>query len=151
MACHFLLQGIFLTQGSNLCLLHWQVDSLPLSHLEGPLIPSRHLQTHCNEDQEISLSALGAGILFLRALSTELSQNPSTRLRGNQEAAAMLSSNLAAGSPDTSGVAFLLCLEGTVSSNCHLLLGAQVYKELNRDGSRDTDRGRNRSLSGCFR
>ena len=33
--CHFLLQGIFLTQGSNLSLLHllhWQVDSLPLSH-----------------------------------------------------------------------------------------------------------------------
>ena len=28
----FLLQGIFLTQGPNLCLLHWQVDSLPLSH-----------------------------------------------------------------------------------------------------------------------
>ena len=24
--------GIFLTQGSNLCLLDWQVDSLPLSH-----------------------------------------------------------------------------------------------------------------------
>ena len=22
--CHFLLQGIFPTQGSNLCLLHWQ-------------------------------------------------------------------------------------------------------------------------------
>ena len=33
MGCHFLLQGIFPTQGSNLCLLHWQVDSLPLSHL----------------------------------------------------------------------------------------------------------------------
>ena len=31
--CHFLLQGLFLTQGSNLCLLHWQVDSLPLSQL----------------------------------------------------------------------------------------------------------------------
>ena len=30
--CFFLLQGIFPTQGSNLCLLHWQVDSLPLSH-----------------------------------------------------------------------------------------------------------------------
>ena len=30
--CHFLLQGIFLTQGSNLSLLHWQADSLPLSH-----------------------------------------------------------------------------------------------------------------------
>ena len=24
--CHFLLQGIFLTQGLNLPLLHWQVD-----------------------------------------------------------------------------------------------------------------------------
>ena len=24
--------GIFPDQGSNLCLLHWQVDSLPLSH-----------------------------------------------------------------------------------------------------------------------
>ena len=31
--CHFLLQGIFPTQGLNWCLLHWQVDSLPLSHL----------------------------------------------------------------------------------------------------------------------
>ena len=30
--CHFLLQGIFLTQGSNSSLLHWQVDSLPLGH-----------------------------------------------------------------------------------------------------------------------
>ena len=32
MGCHFLLQGIFLTQESNPCLLsllHWQVDSLP--------------------------------------------------------------------------------------------------------------------------
>ena len=33
MGCHSLLQGIFLTQKSNLHLLHWQVDSLPLSHL----------------------------------------------------------------------------------------------------------------------
>ena len=31
--CYFLLQGIFLTQGlkSFACLLHWQVDSLPLA------------------------------------------------------------------------------------------------------------------------
>ena len=28
--CHFLLQGIFLTQGLNPCLLHWQAGSLPL-------------------------------------------------------------------------------------------------------------------------
>ena len=39
--CHFLLQGIFLTQGSNLhlfCLLHCQVDSLRLCHLGSPLL-----------------------------------------------------------------------------------------------------------------
>ena len=30
--CHFLLQGIFTTQGSNPCHLHWQVGFLPLSH-----------------------------------------------------------------------------------------------------------------------
>ena len=36
---HCLLQGIIPTQGSNpnpLCLLHWEVNSLPLSHLECP-------------------------------------------------------------------------------------------------------------------
>ena len=33
--CHFLLQEIFPTQGSNLHLPHWQVDSLPLCH-QGP-------------------------------------------------------------------------------------------------------------------
>ena len=32
MGCHFLLQGIFPTQGWNQGLLRWQVDSLPLSH-----------------------------------------------------------------------------------------------------------------------
>ena len=31
---HFLLQEIFLTKGSLLHLLHWQVDSLPLNHLD---------------------------------------------------------------------------------------------------------------------
>ena len=34
--CHFLLQEIFLTQGSNRHLLHWQVDSLSLSHQRSP-------------------------------------------------------------------------------------------------------------------
>ena len=29
--CDALLQGIFLTQGLNLCLLHWQVGPLPLA------------------------------------------------------------------------------------------------------------------------
>ena len=38
---HFLLQGIFPIQGLNPCLLHllhWQADSLPLSHLRSPLL-----------------------------------------------------------------------------------------------------------------
>ena len=30
--CHFLLQGIFPTQGQNPRLMHWQADSLPLDH-----------------------------------------------------------------------------------------------------------------------
>ena len=39
--CHFLLQVIFLTQGSNLCLssfLHWQVHSLPLAPQNTPVL-----------------------------------------------------------------------------------------------------------------
>ena len=40
--CHFLLQGTLPTQGSYPCLLHWQADSLLLSHL-GRLRPfQRH-------------------------------------------------------------------------------------------------------------
>ena len=38
-ARHLLFQGIFPTQGLNLrflCLLNWQADSLPLSHLGNP-------------------------------------------------------------------------------------------------------------------
>ena len=37
--CHFLLQGILLTQGSSLCLLcllYWHTDSLPLNHQGNP-------------------------------------------------------------------------------------------------------------------
>ena len=35
--CHFLLQGIFPTRGSNPRLLHWQADASALSHRESPL------------------------------------------------------------------------------------------------------------------
>ena len=44
--CHFLFQGIFPTQGSNpslLCLLHWQMDSLPLHHLGSPYLAAPSL------------------------------------------------------------------------------------------------------------
>ena len=37
MGCHFLLKGIFPTQGWNPCLLHWQADSLLLSDRGNPL------------------------------------------------------------------------------------------------------------------
>ena len=37
--CHLLLQGIFLAQGWNLCLLRWQVDSLPLAAPGKPQLP----------------------------------------------------------------------------------------------------------------
>ena len=42
LVANYLLQGIFRTQGSNLCLLpllHRQEDSLPLSHLRSPIFP----------------------------------------------------------------------------------------------------------------
>ena len=58
---HFLLQGIFLTQGSNprlLCLLHWQVDSLPLSHVESP-------KWSCVHSDGKHSSALSPQICFL--------------------------------------------------------------------------------------
>ena len=45
-SCHFLVQGIFPTQGSNLhllCLLHWQEDSLPVRRLEIPFIDKMKL------------------------------------------------------------------------------------------------------------
>ena len=48
MGCHFLLQGIFPTQGPNphiLCLLHWQVNALPLSHLVDLIIRFLHFSS----------------------------------------------------------------------------------------------------------
>ena len=48
MGCHaILLQGIFLTQGSNPYLrifLNWQADSLPLSHLGSPILQEKLLK-----------------------------------------------------------------------------------------------------------
>ena len=46
LGCHFLLQEIFLTKGSNPCLLqllYWQMDSLPLNYLKLEI-------SHCNID-----------------------------------------------------------------------------------------------------
>ena len=48
MGCHFLLQGIFLTQGLNPSLLHWRLDFLPLSHpgSQNRLVDFLNQQTH---------------------------------------------------------------------------------------------------------
>ena len=55
-SCHFLLQGIFLTQGSNMSLLHWQADSLPLSHQGSPVlnfkwnwVKQKSLENYCSD------------------------------------------------------------------------------------------------------
>ena len=54
MSCHFLLQGIFLTQGWNSGLLAWQVDSLLLYHRGSPgrcnaarFYSLRHFSLYC--------------------------------------------------------------------------------------------------------
>jgi len=47
--CHFLLQEIFLTQGSNLLLLHWQAESLPLSHQGSPKVSVTAHTNFCSQ------------------------------------------------------------------------------------------------------
>ena len=44
--------GIFLDQGSNPCLLHWQVDSLPLSHQGSPSWGLFISKTHMTSDRK---------------------------------------------------------------------------------------------------
>ena len=53
--CHFLLQGIFLTQGSNLGLLYWQADSLPANVKKGS---PQYVQEHVEGETEAALSAV---------------------------------------------------------------------------------------------
>ena len=45
--CHFLFQGIFLTQGLNPHLLRWQRDALPLSQQGSPVLYRRLLLVIC--------------------------------------------------------------------------------------------------------
>ena len=52
--CHALLQGIFPTQGSNLCLLHYRQILYPLSHLGSPGHSSYFLNDCCICAWEIS-------------------------------------------------------------------------------------------------
>ena len=78
---HFLLQGIFLTQGRNPRLLHWQVDSLLLSH-QGSILflvitrcyslsylkrlwlsqVAEHLRTQTRGPRDVSIQCLWAAV-----------------------------------------------------------------------------------------
>ena len=75
--CHFLLQGIVLTQGLNLSLLnllHWQADSLPLNHQGKPIKSSsyfiraskvkliRHFDLHQAREQKICAQSCDVGV-----------------------------------------------------------------------------------------
>ena len=60
--CHFLLQGIFLTRGLNLHLLHWQADSFTTAPPGKPIIVISHIQrgreqTFSNSRSRTSLGA----------------------------------------------------------------------------------------------
>ena len=65
--CRFLLQGIFPTLESNLCLLHWQADSLPLAptwvspfpvcHVEGVKLSAVPLVTDVPSFSELLLGS----------------------------------------------------------------------------------------------
>ena len=57
--CHFLLQGIFPTQGLNPHSLHWQVDSLPLSHQgQDTSLPGLNSMTNQNQPLQTPLTPL---------------------------------------------------------------------------------------------
>ena len=66
---HALLQGIFPTQGSNLHLLHWQVDSLPLSPQGSPVFSAVSFRPPSGPQ-------LGHDVLFLRLHSVQTLQSP---------------------------------------------------------------------------
>ena len=65
-SCHFLFQGIFWTQGLNPCLLYWQVDSLPLSHLGSLYKCLLRFQFNYTQGQKrYLLNNLGSGVSII--------------------------------------------------------------------------------------
>ena len=77
--CHFLLQGIFLTQGSNPCLwhlLHWQANSLPLSHLGSPVVCICQSQSPNSSHQPHHVQSLCLCLYFCFAIKHAITLNP---------------------------------------------------------------------------
>ena len=60
-----LLQGIFTTQGLNPQLLHWQADSLPLSHLESLSV---YLKSESESHSVLSNSLRPNGLYTVRGI-----------------------------------------------------------------------------------
>ena len=87
MGCHFLLQGIFLTQGSNLhllCLLHWQADPLPLCLLGSLKKCTIHQmmfqhKNYCHEKRTKIHAFIGHTSMY-PIISLSLSTHPSTQV-----------------------------------------------------------------------
>ena len=74
MDCHFLLQEIFPAQGSNPHRLHWQMDSLPLSHQGSPVCIHRKDQMFLGTSlviQWLRLRLLVQGCVWLQSLVGE--------------------------------------------------------------------------------
>ena len=69
MGCHFFLQGIFLTQGPNLCLLHWQADSLLLAP---PGKPHYRAVPFAQEVQDLGITKKGCTLATWREELTHL-------------------------------------------------------------------------------
>ena len=87
--CHFLLQGIFLTQGSKSCLLclqQWKVDPLPLSHLGSPLLLTewfgvKYLNTLASTTCKIETAIILNIVLWgVKRILSQLSQKGSPRI-----------------------------------------------------------------------
>ena len=56
--CHFFIQWIFPAQGLNLCLLHWQADSLPTEPPGKPILNRYYLEKlHPMKESPLLLSS----------------------------------------------------------------------------------------------
>ena len=71
---HFLLQGIFLTQGSNLHLLHWWVDSLPSEPPGKPQVTHHSALVSIHEPDSLTCIYSHAPSSFLCPASSLLPQ-----------------------------------------------------------------------------
>ena len=69
--CHFLLQGIFISQGLNPHLLHWQADSLPLRYLGSLFTVLLCLQQASLQIPSLGVSAAAATAKSLQSCPTQ--------------------------------------------------------------------------------